>query len=314
MSIFPSTTTNTNTNTNTPQEPPHEELQYLHLIRHILQYGTRDETRNGTTLSVFGKTMEFNLQNGTIPLLTTKQLAWKTCFRELIWFIRGSTNNTLLQDKKVKIWNDNASREFLDSRGLTHLEENDLGPIYGHQWRFFNADYKDCHTDYTGQGIDQLQNIITMLKDPTQHTSRRMVMTAWNPCQIDQMALPPCHVLIQFKVRESKYLSCLLYQRSGDVGLGVPFNIASYSFLCHILAHYCGLIPDKFIHVLGDAHIYENHVVPLSQQVQRTPIEFPRIQFPKGKIPEHIEDYDETMIEWITPYTHQGTISMQMSA
>ena len=292
----------------------HPELQYLSLIREIIETGSKEESRNGTTRTLFGKQMEFSLANGTLPLLTTKQLAWKTCFRELMWFIRGCTDNTELQEKKVSIWNGNASREFLDSRGLTHLQENDLGPVYGHQWRHYNAEYFTCKHDYTGKGVDQLQRVIDQLKDPSQHTSRRIILSAWNPCQLDQMALPPCHVLVQFKVRDSKYLSCLLYQRSGDVGLGVPFNIASYSFLTHILAHYCNLVADKFIHVLGDAHIYENHIDALERQILRQPYEFPEIQFKTGFNPRSIEEYSETSFEWRTPYKHHEKISMPMSA
>jgi thymidylate synthase len=289
-----------------------DESNYLNLIERILQEGNRVESRNGTTYSVFGHHMEFSLKDNTIPLLTTKRVAWKTCFRELMWFLRGSTNNVELQQKKVGIWNANASREFLDSRGLTHLEENDLGPVYGHQWRFFNAPYKSCHDDYTGQGIDQIQYIIDALKDPTQHTSRRLVMSAWNPYQINEMALPPCHVLAQFYVRDHKYLSCSLYQRSGDVGLGVPFNIASYSFLTHLMAHHCGLEAEKFVHFIGDAHIYEDHVSVLREQLLRSPMPFPKMNFCITR--EAVENYDEHDITWIEPYKCHGELKMNMVA
>jgi thymidylate synthase len=200
----------------------------------------------------------------------------------------------------------------LDSRGLTHLEENDLGPVYGHQWRFFNAPYKSCHDDYTGQGIDQIQYIIDALKDPTQHTSRRLVMSAWNPYQINEMALPPCHVLAQFYVRDHKYLSCSLYQRSGDVGLGVPFNIASYSFLTHLMAHHCGLEAEKFVHFIGDAHIYEDHVSVLREQLLRSPMPFPKMNFCITR--EAVENYDEHDITWIEPYKCHGELKMNMVA
>lgn len=229
----------------------HQESQYLELIRHILKNGTFEEGRNGRTKSVFGYSMRFSLKDNIIPLLTTKRVAWKTCFHELIWFIRGETNNNLLNEKNVHIWDGNGSREFLDSRGLNDYEVNDLGPVYGHQWRNFNANYTNCHENYRGKGVDQLQNIIDILKDPKERTSRRLVLSAWNPCQLEEMALPPCHVLMQFNVRENKYLSCSLYQRSGDVGLGIPFNIASYSFLTHIIAHHCDLIADEFVHFMA---------------------------------------------------------------
>ena len=200
--------------------------------------------------------MRFDLTNNKIPLITTKKLAWKTCLKELLWFISGSTDNKILKQNNVKIWNDNASRDFLDSRGLHNLEEDDLGPIYGHQWRFFNAEYKNCSTDYNGKGVDQLKNIIDSLNDPNNRNSRRLLLSAWNPQQLDQMALPPCHVLMQFNVFDNDKLSVALYQRSGDMGLGVPFNIASYAFLTHLIAHHCNLKPVEFIHFLGNIHIY----------------------------------------------------------
>lgn len=288
------------------------ELQYIDLIKRIIDEGVEENTRNGVTISTFGEKMVFDLSEGTLPLLTTKRVAWKTCFRELMWFVKGDTSNEKLQQQKVKIWDDNASRSFLDGRGLTHLKENDLGPVYGHQWRHFNAEYTDCDTDYTNKGIDQLKNIINALKDETQHTSRRLIMSAWNPCQIDQMALPPCHVLVQFKVIKSKYLCCALYQRSGDVGLGVPFNIASYSFLTHILAHHCGLVAHRFVHFLGDAHIYKEHVEPLQTQIDRTPYDFPKIRI--GTKRENIEDYTENDIIWVSEYKHHEDVKMKMIA
>lgn len=290
----------------------HPEQQYLQLIKDVLSKGTWEQGRNGKTVSLFGCNMRFSLKDGTIPLLTTKRVAWKTCFHELIWFVNGCTDNKKLLEKNVHIWDANSTREFLDSRGLTNNEENDLGPVYGHQWRHFNADYKDCHSDYTNQGIDQLQYIINALKDPEQRNSRRLVLSAWNPCQIDQMALPPCHVLMQFNVRDNKYLSCALYQRSGDIGLGVPFNIASYSFLTHIIARHCDLIPDEFVHFIGNAHIYENHVDALKIQIEREPLKFPKLNI-KDKH-ENINDYSINDIEWLEEYKYHSKIQMDMSA
>ena len=251
----------------------HEEYQYLRLIKDILEDGHKETTRNGTTFSLFGRSMRFSLKNNKIPILTTKQTAWKTCLKELLWFIRGSTDNRELLSQ-----NGHSSREYLDSIGFQDRKENDLGPIYGYQWRHFNAPYMDFNTDYTGKGIDQLQYIIDMLKNPETRTSRRLVMTAWNPCQIQEIALPPCHVLCQFNVHSGNKLSCALYQRSGDVGLGVPFNIASYSFLTHLLAKHCGLEPVEFIYFLGNAHIYDDHAQPLKEQLSNIPFEFPTIQ------------------------------------
>jgi thymidylate synthase len=288
-----------------------EEKQYLDLISDILYNGSLDEGRNGKVLSVFGKTMRFSLQNNTIPILTTKKVAWKTCLKELLWFIKGQTNNKILQEQNVKIWNANASREFLDSRNLHHLQENDLGPIYGHQWRHFNAEYKDCNTDYIDKGIDQLQYIIDNLKDEKNRYSRRLVMSAWNPCQLDEMALPPCHILVQFNVSYGNKLSCALYQRSGDVGLGVPFNIASYAFLTHLIAKHCNLESYEFIHNIGNAHIYKDHISALSEQKNRKTCNFPKINI--KNIYNNINDYKIDDFE-IIDYIYNGPVQMKMIA
>ena len=287
-----------------------EENQYLELIRTILDKGSHETTRNGEVISTFGYFMRFSLTDGVIPLLTTKQIAWKTCFRELMWFVSGNTNNKLLQDQNVHIWDANCTRDFLHNRGLDHLEENDLGPIYGHQWRSFNAQYENCHTNYRGKGVDQLANIISALKNPNERSSRRLIISAWNPCQLDEMALPPCHILMQFNVRDNKYLSCALYQRSGDVGLGVPFNIASYSFLTHIVAKHCNLIADEFVYTLGNAHIYKNHIEQLREQIKREPYDFPKIHIVNKH--ENIEEYCIEDIEWISKYLHHPSIKMDM--
>ena len=199
--------------------------------------------------------------------------------------------------------------EFFRRRGLGHLEEDDLGPIYGHQWRHFNAPYETCHTDYAGKGVDQLQNIIDQLKDPEKRNSRRLVMTAWNPEQIDEMALPPCHLLVQFNVSRGNLLSCALYQRSGDMGLGVPFNIASYSVLLCLIAKHCDLIPHEFVHNLGNAHIYKEHVEPVLKQLENTPFDFPEMNIKTKR--ERIEDYTLDDFEIIN-YKSHGNIAMVM--
>jgi thymidylate synthase len=288
------------------------ESQYTNLIRQILEKGSRETSRNGTTLSLFGYSMRFSLQGGALPLLTTKRVAWKTCFRELQWFIRGSTDNRELQVQDVHIWDGNATPQFLESRGLGERGEGDLGPIYGHQWRYFGAPYVDYATDYTGQGVDQLQGIIDQLRTEEGRSSRRLVMSAWNPAQIDEMALPPCHVLSQFHVRDGKYLSCALYQRSGDVGLGVPFNIASYSFLTHLLARHCDLVADEFVYFLGNAHIYEDHIESLKVQIERPFFPFPAIEI--GQKRDRIEDYNLGDVVWTRPYQCHGSIKMEMVA
>ena len=294
-----------------PKSAFHEETQYLNLIREIINTGSYEKSRNGNTYTKFGYTMKYSLTNGRIPLLTTKKLAWKSCFEELFWFIRGSTSSTELQARGVNIWKGNGSREFLDSRGLYHLEEGDLGPIYGHQWRHFNAEYTNSKTCYQGEGIDQLKYIIDELSNPETRSSRRLVMTAWNPCQINQMALPPCHVMAQFHVRDNKYLSCALFQRSGDVGLGIPFNIASYSLLTHILAKHCGLEADEFVHFLGNCHIYEEHMEALKSQILLEPMIFPRINITKR---DTIEEYSLDDVLWVTQYHSHPTIKMAMKA
>jgi len=267
----------------------HDENQYLNLIDDILKENDEFIGRNGKTLAVFGSAMHFSLENNIIPFLTTKKLAWKTCLKELLWFIKGQTSNNILNNQKVNIWNGNSTREYLDSRGLSHYKENDLGPIYGFQWRHFNAEYNDCDTDYSNKGIDQLASIIEQLKNPETRNSRRLIMTAWNPCQLNEMALPPCHILCQFNVSKNNKLSCSLYQRSGDVGLGVPFNIASYSFLTHLIAHHTGLIAHEFVYYLGNAHIYDDHIEGLKTQIERQPYTFPKLTITNNY--NSIEDY-----------------------
>ena len=266
----------------------HEEYQYLNLIHNIIDNGTWEEGRNGKTKSIFGNMMRFSLKDGKIPILTTKKTAWKTCLKELLWFIRGKTNNKLLTEQGVHIWDGNSTPEFLKSRGLSHYSEGDLGPIYGHQWRHFNAKWEGDE-DYTGDGVDQLQQIIDALKDPKQRTSRRLIMTAWNPCQLDEMALPPCHILCQFNVHDGNKLSCALYQRSCDYFLGIPFNIASYSMLTHLLAKHCGLEAYEFIHFMGNCHLYENAIDAAKLQITREPYPFPTVSI--KEIRENINDY-----------------------
>ena len=286
----------------------HEEKQYLEIVKEVCLHGDKIEGRNGTTFSCNGASMVFNLENNTIPILTTKKVAVKTCLKELFWFISGSTNNKVLQQQNVHIWDGNGSKEFLESRGL-HYEENDLGPVYGHQWRHFNAPYHDCHSSYENCGVDQLNYIIKSLKDPKEKYSRRLILSAWNPCQLNEMALPPCHILVQFHVSSKNELSCSMYQRSGDLGLGVPFNILSYSALTHIIAHHCDLKPKEFIYHLGNAHIYDDHKEPLLLQIQREPYTFPKIQIIHKK--ENIEDYSLEDLH-IHNYTCYEPISMKM--
>ena len=267
----------------------HEEYQYLNLIQDILNEGTNEKGRNGFTKCSVGSVMHFSLENNKIPILTTKKTAWKTCLKELLWFIKGQTSNKILNDQKVHIWDGNSTKEFKESRGLEHYKEGDLGPLYGYQWRFFNAPYGDCDTNYSGKGVDQLQQVIDCLKDPEQRTSRRLVVSAWNPCQIDEGVLPPCHVLFQFNVVDGNKLSCCLFARSQDIFLGEPFNIASYAFLTHLIAKHCDLEPYEFILYCGNCHIYDDHFDQMEQQILRQPFEFPTIEIINKR--ECINDY-----------------------
>jgi thymidylate synthase len=291
-----------------------DEQQYLALARKVLLDGEVETGRNGPVRTVFGHTMRFSLRDGTLPLLTTKKLAWRTCFKELMWFVHGRTDTASLRAEGVHIWDGNATRAFLDSRGLTQNPEGDLGPIYGFQWRHFGAAYAGCDADYTGQGVDQLAELVSNLKNHTPESARRLVISAWNPAQNGAMALPPCHVLMQFRVSHggdgAQRLSCALYQRSGDVALGVPFNIASYAMLTHILAAHCGMAAHELVYFLGDAHVYECHAAPLAEQIHREPLEPPRIRV--WRTHERIEDYDLSDIEFIVPYSHHAAIPMQM--
>lgn len=211
-----------------------EEKQYLTLVKTILERGVKRSDRTGTgTLSIFGAQMRFSLRDNRFPLFTTKQIFWRGVAEELLWFISGDTNARTLTDKKIAIWEGNGSRCYLDSVGLEKREEGDLGPVYGFQWRHFGAKYIDMHTDYKGQGFDQLADAIRLIK--TDPCNRRIAVSAWNPCDLKEMALPPCHTFFQFYVANGE-LSCQMYQRSCDMGLGVPFNVASYALLTRLVA------------------------------------------------------------------------------
>ena len=286
-----------------------EENQYLNLLDDILSTKNNQEGRNGNTLSIFGSTMHFSLEHNKIPIMTTKKVAWKTCLRELLWFIKGDTNNKHLKENNVHIWDENGSRQFLDGRGLTKFMEDDLGPIYGFQWRHYNAKYNDCNSDYSNKGIDQLKEVIECLKDPEKRNSRRMIITAWNPCQLDIMALPPCHIFMQFNVTNNNKLSCAMYQRSNDEACGTCFNIASYCFLTHLLAKHCDLEPYEFLYYKGNCHIYEEHIDNIKIQLQREPFEFPTLEIINKR--ENIEDYIETDFV-ITNYKHHEAIKYVM--
>ncbi len=262
--------------------------QYLDLCERILNEGHDKSDRTGTgTISVFGHQMRFDLKEG-FPLLTTKKLHTRSIFHELLWFLKGDTNIKYLQENGVRIWN-----EWADENG-------DLGPVYGHQWRSWPGK--------NGETVDQIARLMEMIK--TNPDSRRLMVTAWNPADIDDMALPPCHCLFQFYVNNGK-LSCQLYQRSADVFLGVPFNIASYALLTHMVAHAAGLEPGEFIHTLGDAHIYKNHIEQVKKQLSRNPKPLPVLTIKRDV--ETIFDYqiDDFSIEGYDPHPHiKGEVSV----
>ncbi|XP_062335163.1 thymidylate synthase [Osmerus eperlanus] len=284
-----------------------DERGYLNQIEYILQHGHKKGDRTGTgVVSVFGSQARYSLRD-QFPLLTTKRVFWKGILEELLWFIKGSTNAKELSEKGVKIWDANGSRDFLDKSGFRDREEGDLGPVYGFQWRHYGAEYKNMHADYTGQGVDQLQKVIDTIK--TNPEDRRIIMCAWNPKDLPCMALPPCHALCQFYVCDGE-LSCQLYQRSGDMGLGVPFNIASYALLTYMIAHITGLKPGDFVHTLGDAHVYANHIEPLKVQLQREVRPFPKLKILRTV--ECIDDFRAEDFE-ITDYHPHPAIKMQMA-
>jgi len=291
-----------------------EEMQYLNNVKKILANGFLEKGRNGNTLSIFGESMRFSLENGKIPILTTKKVAWKACLKELLWFIRGDTDNSILKKQGVHIWDGNTKREFLDSRGLHLYPEGMAGPIYGYQWRNFGASYncftgKSLDAEHPFDGVDQLQHIIDQLKNPETRNSRRLIMTSWNPKQLGQMALPPCHIMCQFNVHGGNKLSCAMFQRSVDSVLGEPFNIASYSFLTHLIAKHCGLEAYEFVYFKGNCHIYEEHIEGAKLQLTRAPLPFPTVSI--ANVRENINDYQLSDFE-LNNYVHHDSIKFTM--
>jgi thymidylate synthase len=262
--------------------------QYLDLLDHVLNHGTKKEDRTGTgTISTFGYQMRFNLQDG-FPLLTTKKLHLKSIIYELLWFLNGDTNIKYLNEHKVKIWD-----EWADENG-------DLGNIYGYQWRSWPAP--------NGESVDQISQIINSLKNNPD--SRRHIVSAWNVADLKNMALPPCHILFQFYVADGK-LSCQLYQRSADIFLGVPFNIASYAILLKMVAQATGLEPYEFIHTLGDAHIYLNHIEQVKLQLTREPRSLPNFKINPEKKDIFSFEFDDFELVNYDPHPHiKGAISV----
>ena len=269
--------------------------QYLDLLQHVLAHGVPKEDRTGTgTLSVFGYQMRFDLQKG-FPLLTTKKLHTRSIIHELLWFLSGDTNVRSLQERGVTIWDEWATKEQCARFGRS---EGDMGPIYGHQWRNFGAT-KNPDGSYKRDGIDQISFVIeTIKKNPS---SRRLIVSGWNPKEADQVALPPCHTLFQFFVANGK-LSCQLYQRSADIFLGVPFNIASYALLTHMIAEVTGLTVGDFVHTLGDAHLYRNHIEQAKTQLARAPKSLPTLKLLGNRKSIFDFTYEDFVIEGYDPH------------
>ena len=275
-----------------------EETKYLELMKNILNTGIeRNDRTNTGTLSKFGTHLSFSLLDDQLPLLTTKRTFFKGILHELLWFLKGDTNAKNLQKEGIHIWDGNSSREFLDKKGFYTRETGDLGPVYGFQWRHWGSHYTNMNDCYEDLGIDQITRIIEMIKkDPN---SRRIILNAWNVTDLNKMCLPPCHVMCQFYVEENK-LSCQMYQRSADMFLGVPFNIASYAILTHMIAHVTGLKPSKLHITFGDTHIYKTHIHAVNEQLKNNPK-----QFPKLKINPDKKDINNFIFEDFKLYNYQ---------
>jgi len=272
------------------------EQAYLDLIRYVRDHGTQKGDRTGTgTLSVFGAQMRFDLNDG-FPLLTTKKIHTKSVIYELLWFLKGDTHVQYLQDHGVRIWNEWATAEQTARFGRA---EGDLGPVYGHQWRNFGAT-TDEQGNYLADGVDQIRQVVEQIK--INPNSRRLIVSGWNPKEADQVALPPCHTLFQFFVADGK-LSCQLYQRSADLFLGVPFNIASYALLTHMIAQVTGLGVGEFVWTGGDCHIYNNHLAQVNEQLSREREMYP---LPQLQLNPSIDDIFAFKFDDITIQNYQS--------
>lgn len=287
-----------------------EEHQYLDLLHDLLEKGDERQTRNGITRSLFSTNLSFDLKKG-FPLLTTKKVFFRGAFEELMFFLRGRTNTKELEAKGVNIWRGNTSRAFLDGVGLTEYAEGDMGPMYGFNLRHFGSEYTGCDADYTAKGKDQLQYVLdTLLNDPH---SRRIMMTVFNPAQVDRGCLYPCHsIVVQFYVRQEgsiRYVSQQMYQRSVDVVCGLPFNIASSALLSHLVCDYLNTllgsevyVPDKLHLSLGDYHLYDAHYEVAREQINRTPRPFPKLAVRATRHSIDAYEYEDIILEGYDPH------------
>lgn len=303
-----------------------EERAYLDLIKLVLKNGYDKPNRTGVkTRSITGATLRFKLHRDDhmiIPLITTKLTSFRLIATELLWFLSGDTKTKTLTDQNNHIWGANGSRDFLNSRGFINRMEGDLGPLYGYQWRHWNAPYVEHANrslEYKPIGIDQITNVIDSIKNNP--WSRRHIISTWNPEQLNEMCLPPCHCFFQFVVRPQKqndderesttdcdtpyWIDCILTQRSADIPLGAPFNIASYSLLTHMIAHVCGLRAGELIHNMGDTHIYHNQFEGCKEQISRSPFKFPILEF--NNPPNNIDDWSMDNFN-IVDYKHHNRI------
>lgn len=286
----------------------HEEYQYIDIIKEIHSQGQYSPDRTGVgTYSVFGRQFKWDCSI-TFPLLTTKRMYFKGIVEELLWFLRGETDNKELQDRKVHIWDGNSSRDFLDSRGLKHLKEGDIGKSYGFQFRHFGGEYVNCNTDYSGIGYDQFQSVLDLIKnDPY---SRRIIISLWNPCDLSEMALPPCLFFYQFRVY-GKRLDLHILNRSNDMALGHPWNIATGALMLYIVSHMTDKTPGYLIHSISDAHLYSNHMDAIKEQFDRKPFSFPLLNI-KNRGQKDIKDYKYSDFELIG-YEAYPSIKMEMA-
>lgn len=294
-----------------------DEQAYLDLLKNIIENGSDRDDRTGIgTKSIFGTQLRFSLENNALPLLTTKKLFTKGVIEELLLFIRGETNTKKLEEKGVNIWKGNSSRDFLDKRGLKDYPEGEIGPMYGFQWRNWGKDSIPFTSEHGEKymvdipGIDQLSNALNLIKnDPY---SRRIIVSAYNPSASNKSVLEPCHMLFQFYV-DGDNLSLQWYQRSADVGLGIPFNIASYAILTHLMAKASGLKAKEVIYTGGDVHVYKNHIEPLKEQLKREPYTFPKLNIKKDiSSIEDMEKLENDDFE-IIGYKSHPPIKMQMA-